>query len=122
MSGSPDLVATRRFFARALRHGTPPTEVTTDRAQAYPRVLDELVPPACHVMETYADDPIKTDHGRLKSRLRPVRGFRISWPPTAFGVAADSGGVVIVRDPRGSGVGRLCGGVCGGRVVVVAAR
>jgi transposase-like protein len=31
-----DLAATRRFFTRALEHGTCPTEVSTDRAPAYP--------------------------------------------------------------------------------------
>jgi transposase-like protein len=41
-----DLAAARRFFTRALRSGTVPVEVTTDRAPAYPRVLDELVPSA----------------------------------------------------------------------------
>ena len=34
-----------------------PTEVTTDRAAAYPRVLDELVPEAWHVVEQYANNP-----------------------------------------------------------------
>ena len=32
-----DLAAARRFFTRALRAGTVPAEVTTDRAPAYPR-------------------------------------------------------------------------------------
>jgi transposase-like protein len=36
----------RRFFARALRAGTVPAEVTTGRAPVYPRVLEELVPSA----------------------------------------------------------------------------
>jgi IS6 family transposase len=45
------LAATRRFFTCALRHDTPPTEVSTDRAPAYPRALDELLPGACHVLE-----------------------------------------------------------------------
>jgi transposase-like protein len=48
----------------------------TDRAPAYPRVLDELVPSACHVVEQYANNPIEADHGRLKSRLRPMRGLK----------------------------------------------
>jgi transposase-like protein len=48
-----DLKATRQFFTRALEHGTAPTEVNTDRAPAYPRVLDERLPGACHVMEQY---------------------------------------------------------------------
>jgi hypothetical protein len=42
VSEKRDLAATRRFFIRMLQHGTHPREVTTDRAQAYPRVLDEL--------------------------------------------------------------------------------
>jgi IS6 family transposase len=37
-----DLAAARRFFTRALRAGTVPAEITTDRAPAYPRVLEEL--------------------------------------------------------------------------------
>ena len=71
-----DLAATRRFFARALNAARRPTEVTTDRAPAYPRVLDELVPEACHVVEQYANNPIETDHGRLKARTRPMRGLQ----------------------------------------------
>jgi transposase-like protein len=39
-----DLAAARRFFTRALRAGTILSEVTADRAPAYPRVLDELIP------------------------------------------------------------------------------
>jgi DDE domain len=50
--------------------------VSTDRASAYPRVLDELLPAACHVMEQYSNNPIEADHGRLKSRLRPMRGLK----------------------------------------------
>jgi hypothetical protein len=53
-----------------------PTEVTTDRAPAYPRVLDESVPGACHVMEQYANNPIEADHGRLKAWIRPMRGLK----------------------------------------------
>jgi transposase, IS6 family len=71
-----DLRTTRRFFTRALEHGPRPTEVSTDRAPASPRVLDELLPAACHVMEQYANNPLEADHGRLKSRLRPMRGLK----------------------------------------------
>ena len=76
VSEKRDLAATRRFFTRALQHGPSSTEVTTDRAAAYPRVLDELVPAACHVTEQYGNNPIEADHGRLKSRLRPMRGLK----------------------------------------------
>ncbi|MCU1611105.1 MAG: putative transposase [Pseudonocardiales bacterium] len=71
-----DLEATRRFFTHALEYGPSPTEVTTDGAPTYPRVLDELLPAACHVTEKYANNPIEADHGRLKSRLRPMRGLK----------------------------------------------
>ena len=68
------LVRTRRFFTRALAHAPAPVEVTTDRAPAYLRALEELLPAARHVTEQYANNPIEADHGRLKSRLRPMRG------------------------------------------------
>ena len=71
-----DLAATRRFFTQALDHGPPPTELSTDRAPAYPRVLDELLPSACHVTEQYANNAVEADHGRLKSRRRPRRGLQ----------------------------------------------
>ena len=47
LSTRRDLAAARCFFTRALRAGTVPAEVTTDRAPVYPRVLDELVPRRC---------------------------------------------------------------------------
>jgi len=71
-----DLEATHRFFTQALDHGTRPTEVSTDRAPAYSRVLDELLPSACHITEQYANNTVEDDHGRLKSRLRPMRGLK----------------------------------------------
>jgi transposase-like protein len=75
VSPKRDLAATRRFFTQALGHTTRPREVTTDRAPAYPRVLDELLPAAHHVTEQYANNRIEADHDRLKSRLRPMRGL-----------------------------------------------
>ncbi|HEY3090315.1 MAG TPA: IS6 family transposase [Jatrophihabitantaceae bacterium] len=71
-----DTSAARDFFTRALRCGPPPAEVTTDRAPVYPRVIDELVQAAGHVTEQYANNRVEADHGRLKARLRPMRGLR----------------------------------------------
>jgi Integrase core domain len=51
---------------RALRTGTVPAEVTTDRVPVYPRVLDELIPSALHTIERYANNPVEADHGRPK--------------------------------------------------------
>jgi IS6 family transposase len=76
LSARRDLAAARRFFARALSAGTVPVEVTTDRAPVYPRVLDELVPSALHIVERHANNPSGADHGRLKARLRPMRGLK----------------------------------------------
>jgi transposase, IS6 family len=76
VSQKRDLAATRRFFTRAFAQESSPIEVTTDRAAAYPRVLDELAPGACHVTEQYGNNSIEADHGRLKSRLRPMRGLK----------------------------------------------
>src|SRR5258708_18254258 len=53
-----------------------PVEVSTDGAPAYPRVVDELIPSALHIVEQYANNPIEADHGRLKARLRPMRGLK----------------------------------------------
>jgi IS6 family transposase len=65
------------FFAQAIsRTGVSPTEVTTDRYRAYPRVLDELLSAAFHDTEAHANNPLETDHGRLKARLRPMRGLK----------------------------------------------
>jgi IS6 family transposase len=39
-------------------------------------VLDELIPSALHTVEQYANNPVETDHGRLKARLRPMPGLK----------------------------------------------
>ena len=40
-------------------------------------MLDELVvSPALHTVEQYANNPAEADHGRLKARLRPMRGLK----------------------------------------------
>jgi len=71
-----DGAAARSFFIRALRVGPDPVEVTTDGATVYPRVIDDLVPAARHVFERYANNVVEADHGRLKARLRPMRGLK----------------------------------------------
>ena len=59
-----------------LAVGTVPLEVSTDRAASYPRVLDELLPQALHTVQQYSNNPVEADHGRLKARLRPMRGLK----------------------------------------------
>jgi hypothetical protein len=39
-------------------------------------VLAELLPAAFHDTEVHANNALETDHGRLKARLRPMRGLK----------------------------------------------
>jgi transposase-like protein len=71
-----DAAAARAFFIRAMTFGAAPVEVTTDRAPVYPRVIDEVVPAARHLLERHANNVIEADHARLKARLRPMRGLK----------------------------------------------
>jgi transposase, IS6 family len=77
VSARRDAMAAHRFFQRAL--GTTkvqPVEVVTDRAATYPMVLEELLPAAWHRTERYANNRVEADHGRLKARLRSMRGLK----------------------------------------------
>jgi transposase-like protein len=77
VSARRDVMAARRFFERAI--GTTkatPVEVVTDQAATYPMVLEELLSAACHRTEQYANNRVEADHGRLKARLRPMRGLK----------------------------------------------
>jgi transposase-like protein len=72
-----DAKAARRFFERAI--GTTkvmPAEVVTDRAPTYPLVIEELLPAAWHRTDRYANNQLEADHGRLKARLRLMRGLK----------------------------------------------
>jgi transposase, IS6 family len=71
-----DTRAARAFFTKALTQAAPPGEVSTDRASAYPNVVDDLIPSACHLVERYGNNRIETDHSRLKARLRPMRSLK----------------------------------------------
>jgi transposase-like protein len=75
VSARRDADAAHRCFERAI--GTTKVaavEVVTDRAPTYPQVLDELLPAAWHRTDRYANNRVEADHGRLKARLRPMRG------------------------------------------------
>jgi IS6 family transposase len=39
-------------------------------------VLEDLVPAAWHRTDQYANNRVECDHGRLKARLRPMRGLK----------------------------------------------
>jgi len=72
-----DSRAARRFLEHAI--GTTkltPVEVVTDHAPVYSGVLAELAPAAWHRTDQYANNRVEADHGRLKARLGPMRGFK----------------------------------------------
>ena len=76
VSKSRDTAAAEWFFAKAMRDHGEPVEVTTDKAQVLASVIADLVPDAEHCTDQYANNRIEADHGRLKSRLRPMRGLK----------------------------------------------
>jgi hypothetical protein len=92
-----DLVATRQFFIRALDHGPSPTEVSTDRPSTYPRVIEELIPAACHVTEHYGNNSVEADYGRLEARPRPMRGLK----PLRSARVISAGTHAFVQNRRG---------------------
>jgi IS6 family transposase len=71
-----DIAAARSFFANALLAHGQPDEVITDRAAALANAIAETVPDAVHNTEQYANNRVECDHGRLKARLRPMRGLK----------------------------------------------
>ena len=76
VSARRDLLAARRFSGRTTRAHGEPVEVVTDRAPALRAAIEGLMPAAFHNTEQYANNRIECDHGRLKARLRPMRGFK----------------------------------------------
>ena len=71
-----DLAAARRFFTRAIGDHGQPCEVTTDLAPPLLRVVSELLPEANHDTAQFSNNRVEADHGRLKARLRPMRGLK----------------------------------------------
>lgn len=71
-----DIASARRFFTTALAAHRSPAEVITDRAPALANVIDELVSAAFHNTVQYENNRCECDHGRLKARLRPMRGLK----------------------------------------------
>jgi transposase-like protein len=71
-----DITAARTFFhhrfgrsRRAGRGGHRP-------GRALANVIEDLLPGVWHITEQYANNRVECDHGRLKARLRPMRGLR----------------------------------------------
>ena len=70
--------AARAFFERASDEtAVRPDRVTTDKAGCYPPALRAVLPGAEHRAAKYLNNGLERDHGHLKQRVRPMRGFKI---------------------------------------------
>ena len=58
VSPKRDKTAARRFCTRALAAATSPTEVSTDRAPAYPRIVEDMLPDARHSTVKYPNNRV----------------------------------------------------------------
>ena len=69
--------AAEGFFRRAIDEtGVKPERVTTDKAKCYPPALRGVLPDVEHRTSKYLNNGIERDHGHLKQRLYPMRGFK----------------------------------------------
>jgi transposase-like protein len=71
-----NIVSARRFLTTALATHRSPTDVIADRARALANVIEELIPAAFHNTGRYENNRCECDHGRLKARLRSMRGLK----------------------------------------------
>ena len=76
VSSKCDITAAAKFFTSALLAHGRPVEVVTDKAAALANVIGKLLPNVDHNTEQYANNRVECDHGRLKSRVRPMRGLK----------------------------------------------
>ncbi len=69
--------AAKGFFRRAIDEtDVVPSRVTTDKAKCYPPALRTVLPDIEHRTSKYLSNGIERDHGHLKQRLYPMRGFK----------------------------------------------
>jgi IS6 family transposase len=69
--------AARTFFERAITGtGEVPERIVTDKAACYPSAVRAVLPGTEHRCSKYLNNDLERDHGHLKQRLRPMRGFK----------------------------------------------
>jgi hypothetical protein len=66
----------RKMVAQAFVHSLVIEARNRIQSTFNTRVLGELLPAALHSTEVQANNLLETDHGRLKARLRPMRGLK----------------------------------------------
>ncbi len=103
-----DAGAAEHFFKRAINDtGVQPTRVITDKAKCYPPALREVLPDVEHRCSKYLNNVLEWDHGHIKQRLRPMRGFQ---SPASADVV--SRGHALIQNLR-NGFSKLTDGVPG---------
>lgn len=76
VSNRRDTAAAEWFFAKALRDHGEPLEIVTDKSPTLAAVIADLAADSAHTSDQYANNRIECDRGRLKARLRPMRGLK----------------------------------------------
>jgi transposase-like protein len=69
-------VSRRRDIAAARTFFTATRLFTATRERSSPTGVEELLPAALHNTGQYENNRVECDHGRLKARLRPMRGLK----------------------------------------------
>ncbi len=69
--------AVETFFKRAINEtAVTPEQMVTDKAKWYPPALRAVLPHAEHRRSKYLNNGLERDHGHLKQRYYPMRGFK----------------------------------------------
>ncbi len=76
--------AAKQFLSKALNRSPHhrPSVISTDKNPAYNEAIASLrkegrLPPTCrHRQVKFLNNHLESDHGKLKQRIRPVRGFK----------------------------------------------
>ena len=71
-----DFASARAFVATSVLARRIATEVIADRGAALANVTPDLIPAAFHDTGECESNRCEAGHGRLKARLRPMRGIR----------------------------------------------
>ncbi len=88
--------AAQTFFEHSIDEtGVRPERVTTDKAKCYPPALRTVLPGVQHRTSKYVNNGIERDHGHLKQRLYPMRGFK-----QAISAATLSRGHALIQNVR----------------------
>ena len=78
LSKTRDLAAAEAFFKQAVQTvGHKPSQVTSDKHASYPKAIrKQLGLKVEHRTSQYLNNPMEADHRGIKSRYKPMKGFK----------------------------------------------